>query len=297
LKLTWALLVIGKLGKSAQISLHSIFTTEPQRVCILADLAGEAWVRSVIGFQYNEYVCFHQISNETLSRAGCDVGEFSKYVNFGKSEFVKLTALKWLIILESLKSHEDSMGTLFSDLDVFYFRSPQASISRLPDSNIVSLQDDSRPNSTRPYFCTGVMYWKKGQLSENALLNLFEQQVTSNSLGKLIPDETMFNRNYFKFMPTDVVRTLNPNSFVIGHKFFHLAHRFHKVNSEMVCFHANYVIGQRRKYFRLRTVELRYRKKKVWVVFYLIVLLDWAKVKILSEIKSLKSKIMKERNS
>jgi len=42
-----ALLVIGSLGKSGEISLKSIINMNPKRICVLANESGKNWLDSL----------------------------------------------------------------------------------------------------------------------------------------------------------------------------------------------------------------------------------------------------------
>ena len=43
-----ALLIFGRLGKSAELSLKSIANLGAKKICILADKSGEIWIREFI---------------------------------------------------------------------------------------------------------------------------------------------------------------------------------------------------------------------------------------------------------
>ena len=81
--------------------------------------------------------------------------------------------------------------------------------------------------------------------------------------------EPTFN-NWFRSMARPVnIELLNPGKFVIGHRFFQLLISKNWPLKEVTAFHSNYVVGEKAKYRRLKTIELRMHQDWRWTFFYL----------------------------
>ena len=52
-----AILVIGNLGKTGEISLNSLMKLAPERVCVLANDSGKNWLNT-LGWLHDGSICF-----------------------------------------------------------------------------------------------------------------------------------------------------------------------------------------------------------------------------------------------
>jgi len=185
-------LLIGKLGRSAEISLMSMLLNY-KNICLGVDEHGKA---SVIEFansqniEINECFCFHPITSEKLQQVNLKVS--NTFSNFGESSFVKLTTFKWYLIQDVMKKHSDKDHIIFSDLDVFW----KSQIKSLPVDKkvLVFAQNDTPRNSIKRHYCTGIMIWKNNQKNRQILNKLYKIQLQNINQNILIPDEPIFNK-------------------------------------------------------------------------------------------------------
>lgn len=279
-----ALLIFGKLGESAKISLKSIGNLGTKKICILADKAGENWIKKY-QIEFNlPALCFHEPNAVDLLSMNLNLNKENNYSEFGSERFIKLTTFKWFLIMDTLKSHKEIEGTLFTDLDVLWRKLPENQIN---DGNIgknfALIQDDSPLRSTPVHFCTGIMYWKNIEESKKNLLELFNIQKRNIESEKLIPDEPTFNKWYQTMQNSEGIKAFSKTDIVIGHRFFNLCTNRNNFDYEnFSAFHSNYVIGENRKSLMLKTLLFRINGNYIWV-FGLLRYLNW---KVCLKIKS-----------
>jgi len=146
-------------------------------------------------------------------------------------------------------------------------RAPRNPISlKITDSCLALLQDDTPKNAIEPHFCTGIMYWTVCDHNKLTLRNLFETQFANNVSGFFIPDEPTFNNFWRNLENKSMFRILDPTCFVIGHRFFKLVFSQKLNRSKVEAFHSNYVVGENRKYRRLRIIKLRQNGNPLWIL-------------------------------
>jgi len=136
------------------------------------------------------------------------------------------------------------------------------------EKDSISCQDDTPRSSTKVHYCTGIMFWPNSHETVGRLQQLFRLQKNQFRQGILTPDEPMFNflvESDEKF--ENIVRKLDPRKYVIGHRFFFYFSS--KKFNEIVAYHANYVVGEKRKDERMQTVILRSQQNPKWVLAYL----------------------------
>ena len=270
-KFAFALIIFGKLGKSANISLNSIVNTGVSRICITGDDSGLDWVDAQVSEYKKTTLCFHQIPKHDLLKLKLDVSSMNEYSAFGQERFIKLTTFKWYLLKSVLNEHDYLDYVIFSDLDVLWLKNP--TLSKLNSSSLngptAAIQDDTPVGATEAHFCTGIMYWSNTSESTKVLESLYDIQFHENLRGNLIPDEPTFNK-WFKSMTEPFnIELLNPGAYVIGHRFFQLLISRKWPFEEVIAFHSNYVVGEEAKYRRLKTIELRRNQDWRWAFFYL----------------------------
>ena len=262
-----SLIVFGRLGKSAALSLHSILDLNPKRICIVADSPGKRWIEET-GFNSNNKIfCFHSAD---VSAAGkLDLESNQPYSHFGKERFIRLTAQKWVVISNSL-SHPDVDFTVFSDLDVVWTAKSieilMSEISNFEEFDIFAQNDPKKDLTSNPYFCTGIMVWQRCFENIESLKDLLALQLKDLNSGVLTPDEPIFNR-YAKTQKHNGIGLLGRASFVIGNRFFHLCLKRGFRSEQIAAFHANYVVGEKAKYRRLQAISILTSGKFPYLLF------------------------------
>jgi len=282
---TVAFLIFGRLGESSAISLKSIVNLNPNKICILSDTEGENWIRKYEE-EYNlPTICVHKPREADLLSLGLNSNEANKYSEFGKERFIKLTTFKWYLLSDIIMEHNELDGTLFSDLDVLWRKFPEVLYGYADDKkDLVYIQDDSPLKSEKKHFCTGVMYWKNSKMSKKILDELFIAQKLYIQSGNLIPDEPTFNRWYRDQQISEGVKAVSEKEVVIGHRFLSLCVNRSPFNyKSFSCFHANYVVGEARKFLLLNTLSKRINGEMTWIFG----LIRYIRIKVSTKFKSL----------
>lgn len=234
----------------------------------MSDKAGKNWILRNTPQNKLHSLCFHDPELSALKAMNLVISENNNYSEFGKDKFIKLTTFKWQLIHDSLSSHTDLKGALFSDLDVFWFLNP-FQYDLMENTSKILAQDDTPKSNKEKHFCSGIMFFPNSSKSKEVLDSLFYKQLESNSAGNLIPDEPILNQ-WFQSTKYDAefISTLNSKRFVIGHRFFHVMFWRRYTREKMVCFHFNYVIGELRKWERGKALLNRMEGNHRWIIYY-----------------------------
>jgi Nucleotide-diphospho-sugar transferase len=264
----FAILIFGNLGSSACLSYESILQNHKSRICVACDKAGANWIKINTPIERFNDICFHAIPEHLLLELGLNSLDTDTYSNFGQERFIKLTTFKWYLLLDILIKHLEVELVVFSDLDVLWFKKPLNDPFRLEvNKNCVSLiQDDTPIGATEYHFCTGIMFWKSSSKSIEILTKLFESQLRYNSIGKLVPDEPVLNQYWSQSENKSIFKILDLTDFVIGNRFFHLFFSRTYRHSQLTAFHANYVLGEKRKFRRLRALQMLQQGRWTWIL-------------------------------
>ena len=278
----FALVIFGELGDSAEESLKSILSLNPLRVCVAGDTSGQKWINELTPVSKKHCLCFHDLPSEALSSLKLDNSDKTSYYSFGHERFIKLTVFKWFLLHDALSKHPSQAQIIFSDLDVVWLHQPPLDIfaEERYVSCFAAIQDDTPTSQIDSHFCTGIMLWRNTLDSLHVLEILYQSQLKNLLSGNLIPDEPTFNRWYLSSSAKNQIKPLDPESYVIGHKFFHLLSSRGLTFSRAIAFHANYVIGEHAKFQRLRTVSMRQHRNWNWVVIFSYQLLIKLKSKV-----------------
>lgn len=275
-KSAFALLIFGELGKSASISLQSIVQTSKLRICVAGDSAGLNWAFRQLPKSEQHRLCSHTLPIKDLEALDIDNSQNHSYSHFGQERFIKLTTFKWYLLHSVLTQHEHLNIVIFSDLDVLWLGPPTQELDDYSVRDLLALvQDDTPFGVTYKHFCTGIMFWFNTAESILALAELYDLQFSQNKTCELIPDEPIFNRWYESRSQVNAISALPTESFVIGHKFFKCMISNLQTIQVVTAFHANYVVGEKAKYRRLRAIELRNIGNNSWS---LLVLVEFARL-------------------
>jgi hypothetical protein len=256
-------LIIGNLGKSGELSLKSMLELNPSRLCYLSDEVGLKWVNSVaIKYKLNKkLLCRHIIKQNIYDELKIN-NQINKHREFGQESFIRLTPLKWLLISQTLNKHKGEKFVVFSDLDVIWFSLPNFNTIK---RNTIYIQNDFRPKSNKPYYCTGIMIWPQTTQILSEAKNLYNFQKLLISSGKLIPDEPAFNLYINQKSFKSKVIALNKSEYVIGHKTRKVLKENYKSLHKIQAYHANYFIGDKQKTIAMKSLLSKKRKTSYWI--------------------------------
>jgi hypothetical protein len=256
-------LIIGNLGNSGELSLKSMLELNPNRLCYLSDEVGQKWVNIVVKrYKLNKkLLCKHIIKQNIYGELKIN-NQINKHREFGQESFIRLTPLKWLLISQTLNKHKSEKFVVFSDLDVIWFSLPNFNTIK---RNTIYIQNDFRPKSNKPYYCTGIMIWPQTTQVRYEVKNLYTFQKSLISLGKLIPDEPAFNLYINQKSFKSKVTALNKSEYVIGHKTRKILKENSKSLYKIQAYHANYFTGDKQKTIAMKSLLSKKKKTTYWV--------------------------------
>jgi hypothetical protein len=241
---------------------------EVSRFCICADQEGHEWIKKNTPPEKLAKLCFHDPDKDALRSLRLVFSERNQYAEFGKERFIKLTTFKWQLIRDSILAHPDSLTHLFSDLDVIWFTNPFY-YEQISSFSGILAQDDTPKASTSIHLCSGIMFFPNENRSLQILNSLFQRQLTSNISGFLIPDEPILNQWYKEAKPLQPkLAVLDSKQFIIGHRFLYSLFWRTSQRDKMVCFHVNYVVGEKRKARRAKAVLCRKQGDLRWIPYF-----------------------------
>lgn len=254
-----AILVIGNLGETGEISIKSLMKLEPERVCVVSNNSGKDWLNS-LNLLNNELLCFHRIKENCVDINNV-ILSLEHYSSYRTLNFDLLTSLKWHLILEVITGHTDTHRVLYSDLDIYWRKRPSEEIIYDLSENIWVQYTPS--NLRKNWFCTGIMSWSNSANTKVALNKLVYNQNYSFNSGNPANDEVTFNQSY-DTLPIEI-KKMPTKEYLIGKEFnkIFIAHFIYFPN--LVCFHANYIIGNDLKAKILRIVKIRLSSKITWI--------------------------------
>ena len=250
----FCLVAIGNPGHLGHISLSSIVALKPEKICVLVDEFGDSWL-SEYTETTNSEVCKHTITDENnwiLSEFTSQEG----FENFGSDKFFRLMFLKWIILTECLDETLLGSFVIFSDLDVFWNKTPFPLKELFLDpKKVFAMQDDSTPK--REFYCPGIMVWKNDERSKNVLQSIRDFHLEAFQINPYLPDDKAVNNWLTIENNHDFMSPLPTQTFVIGHRLLRLLLGISgfELNSYFA-FHANYCVGSHEKIRNLNAVRL-----------------------------------------
>lgn len=256
-------LIIGNLGKSGELSLKSMLELNPDRLCYLSDEAGQKWINSVVQkYKFNKkLLCKHRIKQNIYNELKIN-NQINKHREFGRESFIRITPLKWLLISQTLNKHKSEKFVVFSDLDVIWFSLPNFVSMK---QNTIYIQNDFRPKSNKPYYCTGIMIWPQTIQVRYEVKNLYTFQKLLILSGKLIPDEPAFNLFIKQVNFQSKIAALDTNEYLIGHKTRKILKDNDKSVHKIYAYHANYFTGDKQKTIAMKSLLSKKRNTGYWV--------------------------------
>lgn len=251
------LLVIGDLGETGKLSLSTVLSVNPKKICVAANPAGTKWIGSNTPQALRDRICMHNSLLENFEYKQFDLK--SEYSEYRSSDFRILTLLKWDLISDSMKYHQESETILFSDLDVYWFKDPSFTIDKMKSSKSdLYIQDDA--SDKRPQWCcTGVMFWRNSTSSLSSISELRSLQKREIEAGNLQDDEDTFNQFVVNSSNPIAFTRLPESEYIVGRNFARMF-LVGSYRSQKVCFHANYLTGLTRK-FRILFAIHKYFKQ------------------------------------
>lgn len=253
-----AILALGNLGEAGVISANSLGNTGISKICVVADSAGKAWLSKSTLIDEKSALCFH--NNTKIESVINRLSKDDNYVNFQSERFIRLMILKWILILDVFETHHNITSLLYSDLDVFWKKSPLQEIKTLDKSDkIFFIQDDSTLDGKREFFCPGIMIWKNSRESKIALNSIINFQDERNKNDDLLADDKALNLWLNFEGRVRMLERLPSKKYVIGHRFLWMIIGRKGFNlKKTICFHANYIKGKERKYIILKGASINY---------------------------------------
>jgi hypothetical protein len=263
--MNFVLLAIGNPGNSGTLSLKSILSIKPDKICVMADDHGEKWLQK---FKfYTEFtrnlICIHKVTSKDLEEFEI-VSPTGKFQNYGNKRFNHLTILKWVILKKAIEAHVNSKTFFFTDLDVLWFKPPNAEFL---EKNVMFVQNDPNPNSKKTHYCTGIMFWQSNQISLNLLSDLTRYQ--NLNCNNDLHDEQIFNLYFEDNKSLNTVRCLDSNLYPVGSQARHLLLRKSKNLKKLVAFHANYFVGDKNKTMVMKAILAKKNRNITWSAWIL----------------------------
>ena len=262
-----AILVIGNLGQSGEISLRSLIELEPKRVCVVANNSGRDWLNN-LDWLYQSVMCFHEIEQNSINRID-RIFSLNDYSEYRTLNFDLLTILKWHLLLDIFAKHRDTHRVLYSDLDVYW--------NSKPSKNLVLDQSDNvwiqyTPNSLRwNWYCTGIMSWSNTTNNKLALKKLIQAQDYSFKSETPRNDEVTFN-HYKDKLPINI-KKLSTKKYLVGREFNKVFFAYSLYFPNLICFHANYFTGEHLKAKILKILKIRLSTKVIWIKYIPLVII------------------------
>lgn len=256
-----ALLVIGNLGETGEISLKSLMKQAPERVCVLANDSGENWL-TTLDWLVNGSICFHTVK-QNRSKSNTEVSSLTNYSEYRTTNFDLLTSLKWHLILDVMDKHKNINRVVYTDLDIYWRTKPSDEVFLDQSCNVWVQYTPSKIRTQ--WFCTGIMSWPNSKDSVSALKKLINDQNLSFESGDPANDEVIFNKCYENLAIE--VKKMPINKYLVGKEFnrVFIAPRF--FFPHLICFHANYFVGNDLKAKILKVIEIRLSSKYKWIIF------------------------------
>lgn len=243
------MLIINKVEKLPQLSLESILGVTTENILI-----GYIDEKDILHLPNNPRISFIDL---TLIERISNFESSSGYVDFSRASFYKLVQYKWVLLKYAASLKSDYL--IFSDFDVFWNSSPiqvlQDTFVNRPEINVQIQSYTSSPS--REELCMGFVAFRNNdslletleELSTHHRLSLSDDAYTGddNVISNLYNSEMEF-RSKVESLPQSTFPTGNlVNTFSTRNLFPGLT------PYKPYIFHANFVIGTRKKILLLET--------------------------------------------
>jgi hypothetical protein len=166
---------------------------------------------------------------------------------------------KWLVLKEAMRLSGFDSVVIFTDLDVYWARSPETSLSSLMKSKtLFSVQQDVKSGNDKVFLCPGIMAWKTNARAYEVLESLRSSHEVLLKTNPTMPDDKALNLWASREENFELFSLLSRKEYVIGHRIIYLLLGLggYKIGS-MVAYHANYVVGITGKAQLLRFASTR----------------------------------------
>jgi hypothetical protein len=251
-------LAIGKIGDVGKMSLKSILSIPNSKILVLADLVGGEWVqKSALNTRTQESrVVVVQIPRDELEVLE-ELDSSVDYRPFGNPKFFRLMYLKWQILSHAISAFPNHSYVVFTDLDVFWTRSPETSLSEfITSSSSFAIQPDADSKNKRTFLCPGIMVWKTNSKAKETLESIRVHHESLLKTNPTMPDDKAINDWASKKENHLQYKVLNEKAFVIGHRLPYLLLGIRGFSFDnLIAYHANYTIGIKNKAKLLRIVD------------------------------------------
>lgn len=264
---------IGNLGEAGEISLKSILRIPDSKIVAFVDTEGKRWICELLVDKqiHFEKIYFIEISDddeEVLNLLDNSI----EYRPFGNPKFFRLMYFKWIVLQEALSRFSQERFILFTDLDVYWAKSPESSLSQFMDSEAnFAVQQDIEPRQDRVFLCPGIMVWKTNSSSKLVLESIRAQHELALKSNPLMPDDKFLNVWASETKNRKLVHKLNQFDYVIGHRLIYLLGDMKGFSlGDFVAFHANYTIGVAKKVRMLKfagTNKFNYSSRLAKIIF------------------------------
>jgi hypothetical protein len=224
----------------------------------LLDLPKDERITHLDLSQYLEKI---HLVDERWSRAG-------KYVPFDNDDFFDLVRIKWVMFEEVLRNNE---GLIYTDLDVIWLEDVHESFRSYFENNpeVYALVQDSSTQIEDTQLCMGLFACRSNDLTRVLLNTCAKLHEDGRSLGLRYSDDSAISDFYRVNKRSIGLQRLPQSLFPVGNMtnlFLPVSiFRGLRPNKPMV-FHANYVVGVRRKLALLRLISLIYDRSIIKLI-------------------------------
>lgn len=243
------LLIINKIEEMPGIALKSILNSTSEN--ILIGYLNEADVLELPKSSRVTYVDLLTL------RSISGVNPTSKYVDFSQEDFYKLVQYKWVLLDYAMTLKIDTV--IFSDFDVYWHKSPIAQLNEtftsFPEINIQIQTYTSEPAIEK--LCMGFVAIRNNPSAKLLLQRMSDLHSNALQLAPFTGDDNIISdaynsdvdfRNQCRLLPQSTFPTGNLiNTFASRNLFPGL------IPYEPFIFHANFVVGSKKKVQLLRT--------------------------------------------
>ncbi len=245
-------LLINKIDELPELSIKSVIsqTNAPIYVGYMND-------QDVISIPRSDQVTLIKLGGTTEADMG--------YQNFGTKNFYLAVIEKWNLFLKLMDLDFDCI--IYSDLDLVWVRDATTEISKFFMSQNVEIAVQSITQSpANPSLCMGFFAFRNSSFSKEFILKSLEKHKNYFSQNEFIGDDEVITEMYIESGFDARVRELPQTTFPVGFSIdLYCGMKFMPDMAPVTpyIFHANYVVGARKKRILLRKFLGRRRLKNL----------------------------------